>query len=498
MNKLRTTKSFIFVSIFAFILILLFGTISASADSPLLFSTQETLKNKLETNPAIGSQADGTAILTSSGTRAPRVAQSDQYLALVYQQGTTIRLRSTKKEGSGAWIALQPVVGTGAAPSLVFSDNTTVHVVWVSSNNRQILYTSCTLAATSASCNNASTVQSGSQTLEIPDITIESNTLYVAWVNSGAGEAKVARKPVSGGSWQLNTTTLQANNASGGNVALAADAGNIHLAYIYNNQQSIRYYNSANGNTWSNQSDFGLANTYEKVSNPTIEAKGNNVYLAWDSLHNAVSGDDGLQKYALMGILSTNGGAEWKDSTTSTPSTEDPWYVTSNRTFDDNNSDDRRRTRNTDGANPAEEAGLRPSVALNHQDDFAIVWQERPDASCDEDEGGTINSNGTSELFLASVADPDTPDTSNWWTTVANVETASINFYSIDPDMVIDSSGDEHIVFMKSTADPGQSNCRAGGDLNPSTQHTYRIYYRGPYFTVVDPPTILLPVIIKN
>ena len=154
MNRLRVTLSPVVIVTFIFSIFLLVGSIDAFAKSP--FSEKESEAGIWEENAQIGSQADGTAILAPLGSRAPRIAQSNQYLAMVYQLDGTIRLRSTVKSGTGAWIALPPIVGTGAAPSLVFSSNTIVHVVWSSSNNLQILYTSCTLTATSASCNKLS------------------------------------------------------------------------------------------------------------------------------------------------------------------------------------------------------------------------------------------------------------------------------------------------------------------------------------------------------
>ncbi|MCB0163143.1 MAG: hypothetical protein KDI79_02880 [Anaerolineae bacterium] len=496
MYKLREMNYHLLRSVAAFLLVVMFGVVSASAKSPVVNSTHSALENEMGAATTIGTQAVNTSRITPFAARAARIAQSDQYLAVVYQYGSAIRLRSTKKENEGAWIPLHPTLGSGAAPSLVFSDNTTVHAVWVTTNQRQIMYASCTVAVKSASCGTAAAINSNDgNTVEAPEITfLPNNTLYVAWIKSSANQVITAHKATNSSSWQL-ASPLSASSSSAGTLALAASVDTVHLAYSYNGGNNIKYYRSTNGgDTWINPKDFGPDVNYQKVSNPTIEANGNNVYLAWDSLRSGTPDPaDNLRKYALMGVLSTNKGLSWVDSNGNPSSNPVPRYITSKNPFGSGTSNDQRRTRNTDGANPAEEAGLRPSLALNELNRFAIVWQQRPDATCAEDEGGSIITNGTSEIYYSADANPSTPNSSGWWATGENpVETPSVNFYSIDPDLVIDSSGNEHTIFMKSSADSSGSNCRAGGGASD-----YAIYYRGPYFTTIEPEQVILPFILK-
>ena len=146
MYKLREMNPSLLRWVTALTIVVMFGAVSASAKSPVVDSTQSALENEIGTATSVGTQAINTSKIAPFGTRAARIAQSSQYLAVVYQYGSTIRLRSTKKEGDGAWIIFPPVLGSGSAPGLVFSNDTTVHVVWVSTNQRQILYVSCTLA----------------------------------------------------------------------------------------------------------------------------------------------------------------------------------------------------------------------------------------------------------------------------------------------------------------------------------------------------------------
>ncbi|MCB0193115.1 MAG: hypothetical protein KDJ65_14320 [Anaerolineae bacterium] len=493
MTKLTEKKSLLLRIFIIMLVVMSFGIVSTSAKSSTNGVNYSSLENNASSPTFIDSQAVQTSRLTPSGSRAAQIAQSNQYLAIVYQQGSRIRLRSTKKEGDGAWIPLQPNLGSGAAPSLVFSNNTTVHAVWVTTNQRQIMHVSCTLSFGLANCGTASAINSNNgQTVEAPTITFLAGTLYVAWINSSANRVIATRSSNNGSSWQFNSTVLNASNSSGGTVALAASSGIIHLAYSYNNSNNIKYYRSTDGNNWSNARDFGPDSGYVGVSNPSIEANGSNVYLAWDSLHNATAVDDGFQKYALIGALSINGGVSWVDASGNSSNTPVPRYITSKNAFGSGQTSDRKRTRNVSGATPSEEAGLRPSVALNELDRFAIVWQERPDASCVQNENGSIVSNGTSEIYYAYAANPNSPNSSGWWGTENTIETPKINFYSIDPDLVIDSSGNEHFVFMKSSASTDETQCRAGGGATE-----YAIYYRGPYYVTIDPAQAILPIITK-
>ncbi|HMQ56495.1 MAG TPA: hypothetical protein PKD98_30730, partial [Anaerolineae bacterium] len=198
--------------------------------------------------------------------------------------------------------------------------------------------------------------------------------------------------------------------------------------------------------------------------------------------------------YALYGTLSNNEGASWLEATGTTLK---PEYQTSRTKFDDiQQLSDRLVTRDVAGANPSEEAGLRPSLAVSPSNDFVLVWQQRPSTQpCEDDEDGTTTVNGASQIQYAAVADPDNFGGS-WWTT-REPYPPSNNFYAIDPDLVIDAGGNANMVFMKSTTANG-AQCRGGGDLSTSTSYTYAIYYKGPYTEViVPPPATYLPIIVK-
>lgn len=209
MNKLIERKAFLLCSNAVIVIVMLVGVAGASAKSSIVDAAQLFLENKTGSPAFIDSQAVQTARLTPLGTRAARIAQSNQYLAVAYQQGSVIRLRSTKKEGEGAWIPFPPVLGSGAAPSLVFSDDTTVHVVWVDTNQRLIYHVSCTLTLNRATCGTPLAINiNNGDTVEAPEITFLAGTLYVAWVNSSAAQVIVARSATGGSSWQLNTTPL--------------------------------------------------------------------------------------------------------------------------------------------------------------------------------------------------------------------------------------------------------------------------------------------------
>ncbi|HMR68322.1 MAG TPA: carboxypeptidase regulatory-like domain-containing protein, partial [Anaerolineae bacterium] len=453
----------------------------------------------LPTAVALAQDPDPVDVQLSPLTgRAPQLAQSSQYLALVYQQGSYIFLRSTRKDtdltNNIGWISIPALVGSGTAPNLAFSDNDTVYIVWQSSNNRQVLYRACDLTDTQATCAQpASNINADDgSTVRSPDIVIKTNTAYVAWISAGVtNQVRVARTSLAGLLfWTIaDDSDLTITNPLNSQLAIGASNSYFHLIYTYGENTAsdstrLRYARSADGSDWSGVYTFFRASNYEKVSNPAIATAGSHVYLAWDSQFETPNGDS-QKPYALYGTLSNNEGASWLEATGTTLK---PEYQTSRTKFDDiQQLSDRLVTRDVAGANPSEEAGLRPSLAVSPSNDFVLVWQQRPSTQpCEDDEDGTTTVNGASQIQYAAVADPDN-FAGSWWAS-REAYPPSNNYYAIDPDLVVDAGGNANMVFMKSTAANG-AGCRGGGDLSTSTEYTYAIYYKGPYTEIAPSNT---------
>lgn len=459
----------------------------------------------LPTAPALAQDPNPVDVQLSPLTaRAPQLAQSSQYLALVYQQGTSIYLRSTLKDTNLSndigWIAVPVLVGSGAAPNLVFSDVDTVHIVWQSSNNRQVLYRACDLTNTEATCTQPATAinTDDGSTIVSPDMVIKGAFIYVAWISDGLSERiRVASSGLAGAllfsPLADSDNDLLVTNPVKGQLALGASTSQLHLVYTYNDNANLKYARSPDGTDWLGVHTFFRASNFEKVSNPALATAGSHVYLAWDSRFENANAD-GQKPYALYGTLSNNDGTSWLEATGTTLK---PEYQPSRTKFDAiQQLSDRLVTRDEAGANPSEEAGLRPSLAVNPSNDFVLAWQQRGStAACADDEGGTTTVNGASQIQSAAVADPDN-FAGSWWAS-REAYPPSNNFYAIDPDLVVDGGGNTNTVFMKSTAANG-AECRGGGDLSTGTPHTYAIFYKGPYTEViVPPPATYLPMIIK-
>jgi hypothetical protein len=432
-----------------------------------------------EEGPAIGPQVviDGGADveLGGTGSRLPRIALStdNSYLAIVYQQGTTILLRSN--DGVNGW-ANAAIVGTGEAPALAFTGPNTAHVVWLDSTRNQIFQASCALTATAANCTALAPINlDENETLESPAIVYSNPYLYVAWINTADNQAITARSSTNGGSWDFNF--VSASNLSGSTTALAAAGGRVHLAFVHNNGAFIRYRNaSAAVHVWGNGLDFSPGANYNKVSNPALAANGTSVYLSWDA--STLSQAD---RYVLLGIL---GSVSLADGVVTWPDSFEPRHISSNVLRDSGTTGDQKWTRSTGGATPLEEAGLRPSLAVSGTN-FVAVWQERPLPECVDTEPAPEN--GTSEIYYAEAAKPGLGPVGNWWVDRFGTLADDITFYTIDPDIAVNSTSQvRHIVFMKASIFDS-SQCAAGGSAV-----SYTISYRGPggaFSVIQNPPT---------
>jgi hypothetical protein len=463
----------------------------ASASGPAAGATEQT-----PPGPAgIGLQAvidSGPDIQLAGVGRLPRIALSTDgsRLAVVYQSGSEVHLKYTDGNATG-WIFTPINIGAGSSPDLVFSGSNTLHVVWLGSSggipNRTVLHVSCTLNFTANPCGpTIHTVKADSgQQVTSPVIAFTSsgsNYLYAAWLNFGANQVQTASSTDNGATWP-STGAIAAGTLTGGSVALAAAGNTIHLAYTHDTgnvtvaNRRIRYHKTTvPAHSWGTAIPaigFGPDSNYTAVSNPDLAATSTAVFLTWDSAKNVAD------TYSLMGIASNNGGTSWD--------TPNPYYVTANIEFA--NGDDPRLTGDGVGdAPPDEEIGLRPSVAITGTNNFAVVWQQRPDSTCQPGEGPSDPpvANSTSEIHYATAAVPGLTPPGNWWTTTVGTLANVINTYSIDPDMVVNpTTKDRHIVFMQSVS----VGCAGGGTSD------YGIFYRGPF--TKQQGGVFLPIVIK-
>lgn len=463
-------------------------------------SSSKPAAGEAEQTPPLGPAGIGAQEVIDSGDdiqletpgRLPRIALSPDgsRLAVVYQSGTDIHLKYTDGSGVG-WILFPVTIGSGSSPDLVFSPPNTLHVVWLESGNQIVSHVSCTLNYTASPCSSPHTVKAASgETVTAPVIAFTSfggvNYLYAAWVNFGSPHrVQTTSSTDNGANWTLPPPgSIAAGTLSGGNVTLAAVGDTVHLAYTHDtgnataSNRRIRYHKTTVGShSWGASipaAGYGPDSGYSAVSNPDLAATGTAVFLTWDSQKNSPN-----DNYGLMGISSNNSGTTWLTST---------YYITANILF--GNGDDPRLTRAS--GTPNEEAGLRPSVAITGTNDFVVVWQERPDSSCEggESPSDPPNANSTSEIHYAEAAAPGTnPVPGNWWSAIDGTLANVIDKYSIDPDITVDpTTKQRHIVFMRSQ-EPSFSDCNGGG-LND-----YGVFYRGPF--TKEQEGVYLPVVIK-
>jgi hypothetical protein len=473
----------IFMAIIILLAVFLVIPLGAMAHSPVVESEPSSLTVSDDSPAAIGQQAiiGGSDVqLSSNGASLPKIAANQYFAAVVFQQSGNIYLRATK--GATGWLPAT-TVGVGANPNLVFSETNTdtVHIVWEQDDNK-IQYRKCTLAQSSMSCNDPSTVASDADSdLGTPDIVVDktSHYLHVVWVKDVSPDADSIQTVRSSSSETAGTVSWGTVVPVGGPTnpqqpVLAATAGYIHLAFVDAGGASLYYYRSSDSSSpsWGTSKSFAAPLGYSYgFGNPAIAAAGNNVFLAWDNTDGPSTIETGGRYYALIGAKSTDNGSSWLDANTK--------HITSTHLASGGDIYDKKLSKSTGFASPPIENALRPQVAVTGTADFVAVWQQRP---AELDPSQEESPNCTSEIYYAD------SEGGNWANEQGQLADAW-NTYSIAPDVVVDPNSVKHIVFMKAS---DNGTCAGGGASD------YAIYYRGPYTTVLVGNTVYLPLIMKN
>ncbi len=406
--------------------------------------------------------------LSSTNANSPEIAISDFYVAVAYAQGGSIYLKSATA-GSG-WVE-RATVGTGTAPRLLFKakEPNTVQVIWLNESLRQIQSTSCTLKSNvPPTCATAQTVKAGGG-LSSPTLALDkTGNLYAAWANSESNAIELAKLTVGGSSWL--PVPAVANLLSPKKPTLAMSDNALHLAFENGSNISILYYRSTDGgNTWTKQATYTAPSAsfplHDKLNNPTMQAVGKTVYLAWDAHHTAYK--DGISDspiedgYGLVWASSTDEGATWPDKLQ---------FVGTNQPTDNETVTDRRLSQATTTSqipSPSEEIGLRPSMAISGTT-MALVWQQRPNSIC------TPSKIGAAQVYYAY-------DSAKWFNSSLGQSNSN---YNINVKMVVGSDGKTHLVFMRANL-PSIQQCSAGG-----SEGDYAIYYLGEFIKTANPAPV--------
>lgn len=411
--------------------------------------------------------------LSPVGGQLPEIAANGSFVAMVYERNNLVYMRAVKATEAKWGLTTQVHTVAGAVPRLAFrpSSASTVHVVWTGSNaggqpERVIRHRFCTLANLTITCSGAVTniASTAAGQLKTPDIAITPDgVIHVAWYDTNTGQIKTARSTNNGASWTNGATINVSSTAFAGEPVLAATTNQVHLAFKDKvsgfGRVEYRRLNKSNHSINLSRSHSGVVfpNFSNEASNLAIAAAGSNIYLAWANQHNS-----NPRLYGLVGVQYTSEGS----------SSGQVVDITSNTVLNPGNPTARAAQ---DGATPPVEDGLRPSLVMTTTNQFAIVWQERGNVTCNPLGGGGPF---TSQIHYASPS-------SNWG--VAGTLTGVLSEYKVDPDIAVDSNG-YHIVFMKAS-DPGDCTGAAFGG--------YRIFYRGPFTETTGDGGIYLPIVIK-
>ncbi|MCB9106909.1 MAG: hypothetical protein H6633_22090 [Anaerolineales bacterium] len=142
--------------------------------------------------------------LSGDNGSVPDIAANSQWVAIVYEQNNQVYIRaaSVSEEAWGFTKAINTTVSN--FPKLAFSsaagESNIVHVVWaygssLSTSERQIRYTKCTLSDPTISCNSAKTIATtASQRLKLPVIAVspDGTNVHIAWFNQSTDQIQMA------------------------------------------------------------------------------------------------------------------------------------------------------------------------------------------------------------------------------------------------------------------------------------------------------------------
>ncbi|MBN1218579.1 MAG: hypothetical protein JXM69_06615 [Anaerolineae bacterium] len=448
--------------------------------------------------PELGALSMGGPTLKLSGSEGyiPEVAANNTFVAVAYVQGygnDNKRVRLLASQGLTGWgftVGVDSANLQGNNARLAFNPMTTntVHVVWSSNTGQYIRHARCTLAETTPACAEYNTIADGGGTDRLlqPDIAADAmGSLHVAWYDKYHNRIMLAYSEpnahlTASPKW-TTTTAVDLTPEDFIDVrqpALAVAGDYVHLAVTGEetdptNNWVTRYYRFDRSDhsiagpwaEWSSQADDVITHTI--MNNPAIAASGPNVFLTWDNRNNTAYYDD---YYALVGAKNPDSGdyPDWSQLR----------HITSTHVATDGLQTEDMKLSGGEGEFDAEQF-LRPSLAVTGSNEFAVVWQQRPQTECSE--------NGTSEIYYASRTNGDW-DT-NEWTEKQDTVDFDLAYYSVDPDIVVNNIG-RHIVFMM-----GPDNGGCSGPANPSD---YAIYYHGPITKTLVSGGVYLPIIVKN
>ncbi len=312
------------------ILIVLFGILSmliALATSAADFNYPYNLSRSAE----LGIQAGKPALVEYNGFAA--IAWSEGYNNKQDTKDNGSILLAIADETNNYWYP-QTVVFTATRnkwatdPDIVFDTQTitpTVHIVWAQANScngiqtnckyEAIYHTQCQIANNLATCSPAVEVDTDTTSgvaYRNPSLTQDNlGNLHVVWTDENHNKVYYRRGIIASAgdmpTWQTHQQVTQANN--GKTPLLHYSNGRLHFVWKDNVNKNIRYLfdDSPTDNTLTGTSvSFALPTGYSEARNPTLDALGNIVYIAFD-----LQKSNTTDTFALVHTRSTDNGSNW-------------------------------------------------------------------------------------------------------------------------------------------------------------------------------------------